>query len=659
MQYALNEERQDIQNMSSFSKMKICPPPPVVRKSAIRGACGGKRRAALIAHLALGLAFCAQAAFAQAGNTNHQKIHPIDSEVYQVIKSLYISRGLALPSTTGPWSEAELLLMLGRIDSAALSPGEQAAYDYAERELNKEHSFARFSFEAAVEARGHTNTEEFTRQDDYMRLWHEAKPLFDINFEGWITPYAYGFTGLSIGNFVYNKTTTASNGGNYISSPFFGARAFSTNIWMVPPSELNYLDFNFPSRAFVAVGGSGWNLVAGRDRLSWGNGESGNFVVGSQLEYHDSIRTSWFNDHIKYTFNVSRFPWVGEYYLTDTVPGYDDYAGSVFDPASDATGDAFQGISLFVAHRVEWRAWKNKLNFAFTESIMYENPNGSIDPLIFSPTLFLHNMYKAYSTNSIIAFEADYTIIPALNVYGQFVLDESTLPGEPVPGEDNYACPDGLGYLIGAKTAFPLSLAGTAGMFSASLEGAYTTPYLYLRSKLQKGAQYGDEQGDYPLGYVAANRYISTSGNSNYAEDFLGYRWGGDAIVLNANAGYQVFGQWNAKANLMVMIHGTHDKWTYWSRVYLDDDEHASDAHNVSTPTTEHQTSNAADSDVSDRNAASVTTALSLLGSWNLPWVKGLSVYGQGDFIYVVNKDNVEGKSASDLQFTLGVSYKF
>jgi hypothetical protein len=86
---------------------------------------------------------------------------------------------------------------------------------------------------------------------------------------------------------------------------------------------------------------------------------------------------------------------------------------------------------------------------------------------------------------------------------------------------------------------------------------------------------------------------------------------------------------------------------------------------NTQTPTTSHQTDNAADPGANDpsseryRNAVAMTTALSLSGAWNLPWVPGLSVYGQGDFVFVVNKGNIEGKNAFDAQFTLGVSYRF
>ena len=62
--------------------------------------------------------------------TNTQKIHSIDSEVYDAITLLYISNGYALPSTGGPWSSDELLLMLRKIDLNSLNDGAKATYDY-------------------------------------------------------------------------------------------------------------------------------------------------------------------------------------------------------------------------------------------------------------------------------------------------------------------------------------------------------------------------------------------------------------------------------------------------------------------------------------------------------------------------------------------------
>ncbi|MFA6906424.1 MAG: hypothetical protein WCQ62_09350, partial [Sphaerochaeta sp.] len=43
---------------------------------------------------------------------NHQKVYSLDSDIYEAIQILYVSQGLSLPSTTGPYSQAELTLML-------------------------------------------------------------------------------------------------------------------------------------------------------------------------------------------------------------------------------------------------------------------------------------------------------------------------------------------------------------------------------------------------------------------------------------------------------------------------------------------------------------------------------------------------------------------
>lgn len=48
-------------------------------------------------------------------DVNRQEVVSIDSPIYRAMKNLYISQGLALPSTTGPWTMAELDMMLERL----------------------------------------------------------------------------------------------------------------------------------------------------------------------------------------------------------------------------------------------------------------------------------------------------------------------------------------------------------------------------------------------------------------------------------------------------------------------------------------------------------------------------------------------------------------
>ena len=52
---------------------------------------------------------------------NQQKIYRIDCDEYQQISVLYRLCGLAMPSSSGPWTNGELILMLNQIDFAKLS----------------------------------------------------------------------------------------------------------------------------------------------------------------------------------------------------------------------------------------------------------------------------------------------------------------------------------------------------------------------------------------------------------------------------------------------------------------------------------------------------------------------------------------------------------
>ena len=63
--------------------------------------------------------------FADSGN--YQKIYPIDDEIYEDITDLYILSGYSLPSTSGPWSGAELKMMLEKIDYSALGGGAEVS----------------------------------------------------------------------------------------------------------------------------------------------------------------------------------------------------------------------------------------------------------------------------------------------------------------------------------------------------------------------------------------------------------------------------------------------------------------------------------------------------------------------------------------------------
>ncbi len=589
--------------------------------------------------------FCATAAFAQGAERNLQKIYPVDSDVYKALTLLYVDQGMALPSTTGPWSGDELLGMAEKIDRTKLASGAAAAYDFVLSALDEGHKPFKFDVSVAVEGYYHTDTANFKNEGQWIRGFDERSPFLDIVLETWPAKNFYGYSSLGVQNSRYNGETAADGP----TSTLWGSSALTTNLPLVPPAVITDLDFNIPYRAFGSVGGKGWNLQVGRDKLSWGPGESGNFVIGDHLLYHNVGKLAAYGKNFKYSFTTSFFPHPQNYYYPDDLPGTPAIENGIIDTTGAflnyGSQDAvLKGLNMFIGHRLEWRMFKDKVGFALTEAIMYQSADNTLDLFILSPAAIFHNYYIRSNANSIISLELDYSPIKGINLYGQMAVDEFPLPGEPVPGVKPDALPNGFAFMAGAKLAKPMG----KGIAFGSVEWAKTDPYLYLRDSGDRD----QDLGEYGINWIVAEREFATDANVTYTEQFLGYQYGGDAIVYNVNGGYKVFGKWSAEANFFYMLHGTHDKWTVWG----DQDDPVPDTQ--TTPTSTHVTENNGDLGYASRNAVSKTLVVGARGSYSI--LKNLKAYGQLDYINIVNPGNISANPAiSDIQLTAGIKYTF
>ncbi len=568
--------------------------------------------------------------------SNQQKIYSMDSDVYTAIQVLYISQGLSLPSTTGPYSRAELDLMLQKIDRDTLRQGLSSTYDYVVQKLNIEPRIQgkgigmSWNLDANLEAYCHPDTTNFTGRDTWVRGNIDQKPLLSIGLETWPADHFYGYSEFTVAN-----TNSLENG--------FGTTQISSNVIMLPPALMPDLDFNMPYRAFVAAGGDYWTFQLGRDRLSWGAGTSGNLMLSDTLKYHNMARITTFSDRFKYTFVASFFPHPSTYFDTEDNEQTD---GPI---KGDGQSDLLNGIYMFMSHRLEWRMFRDKVGLTLTESIVYQSEENLLDLRIFSPAMIFHDYYIRSNANSILGLELDYAPVRGLNIYAQAAVDEFSLPGEPVPSAVEANFPVTFGFLAGMKSVVPLKHA----VGFASLEFAQTDPYLYLRYSSKTDPVEGNHDA-YGLNYVGVIREFTNSDDIGtvYNPQFLGYSHGNDARVLNINGGLQSFGKWNISANLFYMAHGTFDMFTVYSEVGHDK------APIASTPTSDGSDSigNYNDSDWKSRNAVSYTLVAGINGSYQLS--NCLSVFGQVDCISIRNYKNKSGDTDKDVQLTLGASYR-
>jgi len=451
------------------------------------------------------------------------------------------------------------------------------------------------------------------------------EPMLKFNLETWPSDNFYGFGEISFGNSLYvGDDSDKASDSNLLD---FGHTVLSTNILMLSdPTTLvtNDLDFGVPYRAFLSFGGDNWTFQTGREQLSWGNGESGNFTIGDQVTYHNMARYTAYSDIYKYTFLTSFFPHPSLYY---------DYTGGeqVLDMYGNQTDDN-NGLKMYMAHRLEFNIAK-KINLTVTESIMYQSIENKLDLTVLNPAAIYHDYYIKNNANSLLTFEMNYTPIKHINVYGQLTVDEFSLPGEPTSGSDYN--PQAMGMMLGVKGIYPIN----GGFAYASLEGVKTDPYLYLRD-----GETTEDGEEYDINYVVAVR--NWSDDVTYDEEFIGYEYGGDALVLNFNGGYKKLGKYSVEGNAFYMAHGTFDKWTEW--------EKGSDA---STPTSSNSNYNKKTGSTSTKDAVEHTLVLGINGNYIIN--SNTNTYGQLDYIYKRNYENISGEMYNDVQLTAGIKYYY
>ena len=611
-----------------------------------------KRTIAILAVLLLALA--------AASAVNNQKIYSVDTDIYRTISTIYVLTGHALPSTTGPWSADELLKMYEAIDRNDVPPYMKAKYDSALAELVPGDQIVfrdgsvEFSGTADLELYFHTYNvqadDAISRKDNngleehafegrswwFARDLNHIAPLFSLSWETWLTDHFYS-------DFVLDFQNAAR--GNAYGE--LGSTLLNTNIPMLQNMkfDLKVLDIaSFPHRAFAAIGGSGWSFQAGRDRLSWGAGTTGNVVLSDNLPYHDLVRFTAYGGKFKYTYLISFFPNKMNYYNTDDKTGYTGTGNNNSTLKLD-------GLTFFSGHRFEARFFGDRLGLALTEGLIYSSDTNNFQFAALSPMYFMHNSFMSSNSNSTMALEMDWTVIRGLSVYGQILLDQFTMPGfeSPLgPDMDDPQAPNGSAYLLGAKYITGVK----GGVLTINPEFAYVSAFCYLRDGYN--AQYGM---DY-TGAIRSRLYAYEDrglGTDILYEDYvIGYKYGPDCVVANLAASWEGE-KLSLSANGMFMVHGTHDLWTVWGKVPA----HAGEVfyEQYTGPSSSHsQNGNYRYADAqSTRNALWYTVDIGLGAQYRL--LENLKLSLNIDFVTMRNIFNISGQNASDVQIILGATY--
>ena len=561
----------------------------------------------LILSLLIGFICCAPYTLPAS---NMQHVISVHDDVHEAITHLYIQQGLALPSSSGPWSADELMKKLERLDASSLSPKQQRTYDYVQSRLTGHLErkgdasvLVDFGLELATETYLKTNTEDpFALQEDiWLYDYTRRSPVLNIPLDVWAADHLYGYFEVPLMNSRHYEYFDQGTATNLIIDQ------------LVLHDNATHA-VHIPRRGYVSAGANHWNAQFGRDVLSWGDGISGDLILGDHLDYHEFIAFSTYHNRFKFTTLIASFAHPMSFYKDKN-----DYFNNHENLIGFKKPDPIEGFRAFIAHRLEFRPW-DTLKISVSETMMYMGD--SFDFRFLNPGMIYHNYYMRSNSKSMVALDIDYALRSGVNLYLNTVIDDHGL----------FSDARAIGLLGGIKTSFPAH----KGIFFANLEFAYTDPLLYLRDP--GGA-------DFPIDYIVSiwqwGEYFPPDGSSGLREirRFLGYRHGSDTVALQTEAGYKEYGVWSLKARAALLLQGTVDIYTCY-------EEAKEKLSGELAPSTSY----------GDHHDIQTTLAFELLGAYHPTDTVSLFCHLGLVHVWNPNNDNTQG-NVFDVQVSTGISY--
>lgn len=464
---------------------------------------------------------------------------PLDSPIYQEIDLLYRLHGIPLPSASRPWNTNEAVQILNMLPQQ--SPYQELKEQAWQRiQTNQTEGFSsKVTPTLALEAYTHTNSTDFKTFDDWIYSYDERQPLVDLTVSLQFSKSFLLETSLQAGVGGYTERDETKDVPTYgigailnsgsaklVTSAYLYRRIFNTNI----PTADKTLEPDFPRHSQLTFAGPYYALSLGKGPVSWGQGVSGNLVIGSHISNHTSLSASFFSQNTKVQFLYLFFPDLSE---------------------SNA------GNRIFLGHRIEFRplAWAR---FSISENIMANADN--LSPQYLDPTYIYHNIFDADNVNSIASIEADIALAKGLSLHGQFALDQYQLPNEQAPTANATAHLAGISYSWGQ----------TKGFWTVQAEYASVDPAMYRREKVD---------------FLVARDLMKHDDGDPVIIDYLGYSYGSDSQVLQTKLSYYRPGLFSAEGSVTIHRQGelTYDKPHHVDSI-TPDNSNNSEYPNVSGP---------------------------------------------------------------------------
>ena len=406
------------------------------------------------------------------------------SDEVQTLLVLSRLSGTALPQMTYPVSEESLRNLLSRIDVQKLSGEALKLYSDLQQKLDR--PFLVKEQSSGFDLSLPILIGEFSNDDDFLR-YKDQKPLFSLNADVQITDF-------------------------FAAEVDFDFRA-ERNLGKNFRSLITLKDsasHDYPTKAYGSLGFSTVNVSIGRDRLSAGDGVTGNLELSENLLYQDYAKFSVLGGRLSYDF---------------TVLSYDN-------PLSETEIERFNftnySKSAFI-HRFS-AVFAKKVSVTLYEGALVYGRGVIVDPRVLNPFMMIHNTftYLHGNVNNFFGLEVNAQLPYGLSLNFQGIIDQLKLGDE---GENSGR--NAFGILANVEGTWMVG----EGILSAYAEFVYNNSYLYLQESID---HYNDEDFDlyFPYYQVDMISSIKLFQKNQTEQNYIGYPYGPDLKLFSLGASY-------------------------------------------------------------------------------------------------------------------------
>lgn len=445
----------------------------------------------------------------------------LSDTLYEDMEDLYLLNGLSGLSSSRPWSESEVKMMLSRLDYDALNPLSRTLFDSIRGKLQEKKYYLAPHVSISPEIYYHTDGEHFRRDTYWHYGFNERNPFVLASIEAGLGPFytyselAFGY-GRVTGYDTFIKTgdiedwcgigavVPEEDGSLELldkSVPYSSAFLFNF-------PKLTMLEIDIPRRTSFTFAFDDMTFGFLRDKLSWGRSKIGNFIFDDHVSRMDYLFLKLYYKRFGFDYVI---------YLPEV-----DY--------SSMNSNLYEGRNrVMLAHMLSFRILDN-LSMAVSENVMYSFRTGEF--FQFNPAMIFHDLNNSETLNAIAYLELEYVPIRGLRIYTQFALDQATIITE------KNTQPPAFGISLSTEYAMKLG----DGILSFFAEGAYTSPYLYRRENVD---------------FIVFNRH---STNVKYRRipifTYIGFPYGGDSIAAYGEVSYRIPDSISLALSCMYLAHG-------------------------------------------------------------------------------------------------------